>query len=167
MIAVFPSELMQTAEKLLDLCRMHGLSIATAESCTGGLLAALLTEIPGSSRVFERGFVTYSDHAKVELLGVSSDFINRHGAVSAEVALGMAKGALKHSRASIAVSITGVAGPGGGTTAKPVGLVFLACIRDGRDASYSRLELGTRPRNAIREASVEEAMRLLCLAAER
>ena len=108
-----------------------GLKLATAESCTGGLIAAILTEVPGSSDVFERGFVTYSNEAKTELLGVPAELIEKHGAVSEEVARAMASGALGHSRADIAVAVTGVAGPGGGTTAKPVGLVHLAAARRG------------------------------------
>lgn len=163
---MFANRLIRRAEEFLDLCRTHRLSVATAESCTGGLLAALLTESPGSSKVFERGFVTYSNESKIDLLGVSSDLINRHGAVSEQVALAMAEGALKHSSASIAVSITGVAGPGGGTKDKPVGLVFLACTGNGKDTIYSRLELAMKPRNKIREAAVVDAIRLLRLQAE-
>ena len=164
---MFHSTLIKMAEELLQLCRQRQLMITTAESCTGGLLAALLTEIPGSSKVFERGFVTYSNDAKAELLGVSKALIELRGAVSEEIALAMAEGALKCSRASIAVSITGVAGPGGGTDAKPVGLLFLACIRDGVEPNQSRLELGNRPRQEIRAAAVAEAIRLIRRQAER
>jgi nicotinamide-nucleotide amidase len=164
---MFDSTLIKKAEELLQLCRQRKLMITTAESCTGGLLAALLTEIPGSSKVFERGFVTYSNDAKAELLGVSKDLIELRGAVSEEIALAMAEGALKWSRASIAVSITGVAGPSGGTDTKPVGLVFLACIRDGVEPNQSRLELGNRPREEIRAAAVAEAIRLIRRQAER
>jgi nicotinamide-nucleotide amidase len=158
---MFPDGLRQSAETLLTLCRESEVMIATAESCTGGLLAALLTEIPGSSRVFERGYVTYSNEAKSELLGVSRDLITRHGAVSEAVAVAMAEGCLRQSRASIAVSITGVAGPGGGTAEKPVGLVYLACIAKGVPPRISRLLLGAISRHAIREAAVIEALRLL------
>jgi len=164
---MFATGLIKGAEEVLNLCRTRRLLLATAESCTGGLLAALLTEVPGSSKVFERGFITYSNDSKMDLLGVSSDLINLHGAVSGEVALAMAEGALKHSRASIALSITGVAGPGGGTKDKPVGLVFLACTRKGKDSIYSRLELGMRRRKEIRDAAVVDAIRLLRLQAER
>jgi nicotinamide-nucleotide amidase len=164
---MFHSNLIKKVEELLQLCRQRKLTISTAESCTGGLLAALLTEVPGSSKVFERGFVTYSNDAKAELLGVSKDLIELRGAVSQEIALAMAEGALRCSRASIAVSITGVAGPGGGTDAKPVGLVFLACIRNGLDPDQSRLELGNRPRQEIRETAVAEAIRLISRQAER
>jgi nicotinamide-nucleotide amidase len=164
---MFATGLIRSAEEVLDLCRTRRLLLATAESCTGGLLAALLTEVPGSSKVFERGFITYSNDSKMTLLGVSSDLIDHHGAVSEQVALAMAEGALKHSRASIAVSITGIAGPGGGTKDKPVGLVFLACTRNGKDSIYSRLELGMKRRKEIRDAAVVDAIRLLRLQAER
>ena len=108
------------------------LRIATAESCTGGLIAGLLTEIPGSSDVVERGFVTYSNEAKEDMLGVPRRSDRRHGAVSEAVARAMAEGALKHSHAQMAVAVTGIAGPGGGTAEKPVGLVYIAAARDGR-----------------------------------
>jgi nicotinamide-nucleotide amidase len=157
----FPREMIARAEEVLNLCRRQGLRLATAESCTGGLLATLLTEIPGSSRVFDRGFVTYSNEAKLELLDVSADLINWHGAVSDEVAIAMAQGALRRSRADLAVSVTGVAGPSGGTAEKPVGLVFLACMRGEEKPIRSRLDLGERRRNEIREAAVREALRLL------
>jgi nicotinamide-nucleotide amidase len=164
---MFHSNLIEMVEELLHLCRQRKLTVSTAESCTGGLLAALLTELPGSSKVFERGFVTYSNDSKAELLGVSKDLIELHGAVSQEIALAMAQGALKYSCASIAVSITGVAGPGGGTDAKPVGLVFLTCIRAGLDPEQSLLELGNRPRQEIRATAVAEAIRLIRRQAER
>src|SRR5215813_13385728 len=118
-------ELTEAARALLDLCRRKRLKLAAAESCTGGLLAGLLTEIPGSSDVFERGFVTYSNQAKQEMLGVTQSLIAAHGAVSAEVARAMAQGALNHAPAHLSVAITGIAGPGGGTADKPVGLVYL------------------------------------------
>ncbi len=167
MTALFASALIESAEELLQICKERQLTIATAESCTGGLLAALLTEVPGSSKVFERGFVTYSNEAKAELLEVGAQLIKAYGAVSSEVALAMAEGALKLSRASMGISITGVAGPGGGTAEKPVGLIFLACVREGKDAIASRLELGRRTRRQIREAAVAEALRLLRTQADR
>jgi nicotinamide-nucleotide amidase len=157
----FARELIEAAKDTLDLCRHHNLMLATAESCTGGLLATLLTEIPGSSKVFERGFVTYSNEAKSELLDVGVDLLNRYGAVSEEAAIAMAQGALIRSRVNLAVSITGVAGPGGGTAEKPVGLVFLACIKTKSKPMCSRLDLGERKRHEIREAAVIEAIRLL------
>src|SRR5882672_3583277 len=126
-------ELIDVARALLDLCRTKGLTIATAESCTGGLLAATLTEIPGSSDVFDRGFVTYSNGAKQAMLGVPPATLAAHGAVSRETAEAMAKGALIRAGVDLAVSITGIAGPGGGLPGKPVGLVhFAAAARSGR-----------------------------------
>src|ERR1700761_8344301 len=126
---MFGDALLAEARDLLAAARGNNFRIATAESCTGGLIAALLTEIPGSSDVVERGFVTYSNESKRELLGVPAELIARHGAVSAEVARAMALGALGHARADLSVAVTGVAGPGGGTTDKPVGLVHLAAAR--------------------------------------
>jgi nicotinamide-nucleotide amidase len=148
------------ADEILALCRKAGLRLATAESCTGGLIAAVLTDIPGSSDVFERGFVTYSNEAKSELLGVPADLIAKHGAVSREVAEAMARGALANSHADIAVAVTGVAGPGGGTSEKPVGLVHLAGARGGR-VIHRPIRLGDIGRSQIREASVAEAFRLV------
>jgi len=116
---------------LLALYRTRGLRIATAESCTGGMIAAALTDIGGSSDVFERGFVTYSNEAKTEMLGVPAELIAHHGAVSVHVAREMALGALRHARADVAVAVTGIAGPGGGSDAKPVGLVYLGGARKG------------------------------------
>jgi nicotinamide-nucleotide amidase len=126
---MFSADLLARAEKLLAEARAKGLKVATAESCTGGLVAGLLTEIPGSSDVVERGFVTYSNEAKEELLGVPREILKAHGAVSAETARAMVQGALKQSRADLAVAVTGIAGPGGGTADKPVGLVHFAAAR--------------------------------------
>ena len=137
--------------------------VATAESCTGGLVAAALTEIPGSSDVVDRGFVTYSDDAKRAMLGVPAATLKRHGAVSAQTAKAMAAGALKNSRADLAVSITGIAGPGGGSKQKPVGLVyFAAASRDGRRIARKRL-YGAIGRRRVRLRSVLEALALLQL----
>jgi nicotinamide-nucleotide amidase len=149
--------------RVLDLCRVRGLHVATAESCTGGLVAAALTEIPGSSDVVDRGFVTYSDDAKQAMLGVPAATLKRHGAVSAQTAKAMAAGALKNSRADLAVSITGIAGPGGGSKQKPVGLVyFAAASRDGRRIGRKRL-YGDIGRRRVRLCSVLEALALLQL----
>jgi nicotinamide-nucleotide amidase len=153
--------LVAEAETLLAACRAQPLKLATAESCTGGLIAATLTEVAGSSDVFERGFVTYSNEAKVELLGVPANFIEKHGAVSEAVAQAMAEGALKYSRADISVSVTGVAGPSGGTTTKPVGLVHLAAARKGGTVLHKEIRLGDIGRRAIRLATVAEAFALL------
>lgn len=155
------AELREAAKRLLDLCRARGLRIATAESCTGGLVAAALTEIAGSSDVVECGFVTYSNHAKETMLGVPAATLEQHGAVSAETASAMAAGALRNSPADIAVAITGIAGPGGGSAQKPVGLVhFAAASRDGRCLQRYRL-FGEIGRRQVRERSVAEALGLL------
>jgi nicotinamide-nucleotide amidase len=158
---MFSSSLTQEAAHLLDVLRARHLKLATAESCTGGLVAGLLTEIPGSSDVVERGFVTYSNEAKTEMLGVSADLIAARGAVSEEVARAMAEGALVHSRADLAVSITGVAGPGGGTPAKPVGLVHLAVAGRRSPTLHQELRLGDIGRGPIRLASVAAALALV------
>ena len=134
--------------------------MASAESCTGGLIAAACTSLAGSSEWFERGFVTYSNDAKTEMLGVPAALIAAHGAVSAEVACAMAEGALARSHASFAVSVTGIAGPGGGSVAKPVGTVWIAFAKAGRPASATLLQAGG-DRAAIRSASVLRALALL------
>lgn len=149
------------AASVLEACRRAGLTVATAESCTGGMVAAALTDIPGSSDVVERGFVTYSNAAKTELLGVPAGTIATHGAVSEPVARAMAEGALAHSPAGLAVAITGVAGPGGGTAAKPEGLVHFACARRGRRTVHARIEFGAIGRAAVRARSVEQALAML------
>ncbi|MCS6920379.1 MAG: CinA family protein [Elioraea sp.] len=151
--------LLADAEALLEDFRRAGLRLATAESCTGGLIAAVLTAIPGSSDVVERGFVTYSNDAKSDLLGVDPALIARLGAVSAEVAEAMVRGALARSRAEVALAVTGIAGPGGGTATKPVGLVFLAGIRTGGEPRVERHLFGG-DRTAVRLASVRAAFAL-------
>lgn len=148
------------ARGVLSACREGQVKVATAESCTGGMIAAALTAIAGSSDVVERGFVVYSNEAKNELLGVPADLIARVGAVSEEVARAMAEGALGRSRADIAVSVTGVAGPGGGSAHKPVGLVHLACARRGRPTLHRR-EVFPGDRDAVRLASVAAAFELI------
>jgi nicotinamide-nucleotide amidase len=160
---VIGADIREAAKLVLDLCRARGLHVATAESCTGGLVAAALTEIPGSSDVVDRGFVTYSDDAKRAMLGVPAATLKRYGAVSAQTAKAMAAGALKNSQADLAVSITGIAGPGGGSKQKPVGLVFFAAAsRDGRRIARKRL-YGDIGRRRVRLRSVIEALALLRL----
>jgi nicotinamide-nucleotide amidase len=150
-----------TAARVLDACRTHGHKVATAESCTGGLVAGALTEIPGSSDVLDRGFVTYSNAAKQAMLGVPASILERHGAVSRETADAMAAGALMMSNADIAVAITGIAGPGGGSAEKPVGLVhFAAAARDGRRLHRER-RYGDVGRSAVRREAVAQALALL------
>jgi len=153
--------LREAAARVLDLCRARGLKIATAESCTGGLVAAALTAIPGSSDVVDCGFVTYSNAAKQAMLGVPAATLKRDGAVSAETAAAMAAGALKNSQADLSVAITGIAGPTGGSKKKPIGLVyFAAASRDGRRLARTR-RFGKIGRRRVRERSVSEALRLL------
>ncbi len=158
---MFSSDFTDRAAALIVRYRAAGLMIATAESCTGGLVAGLLTEIPGSSAVLERGFVVYSNEAKQELLGVRAETIALHGAVSEPTARAMAEGALQRSRADVAVSVTGVAGPDGGTPAKPVGLVHFACARRGGTTVAREERFGDIGRGAVRLASVEVALDLL------
>lgn len=153
------------AERTLAICRANGLRVATAESCTGGLVAAALTEIPDSSDVVDRGFVTYSDAAKQSMLGVSVSTLARVGAVSRETADEMARGALANSDAHIAVAITGIAGPGGGSPGKPVGLVhFAAAARDGRTI-HREQRYGDIGRSVVRMRSVNEALAMIELLA--
>ncbi|KIU34336.1 damage-inducible protein CinA [Methylobacterium radiotolerans] len=155
------AELLARAEALVAAYAADGRTVATAESCTGGLVAGLLTAVPGSSAVVERGFVTYSNEAKAEAIGVPMDLIRRHGAVSEAVARAMAVGALAASRASVAVAITGIAGPGGGSAEKPVGLVHFGLgQRDGETRHLER-RYGDLGRAGIRRAAVADALGLL------
>lgn len=148
------------ARQVLDRCRAKKLMLATAESCTGGMIAASLTDIAGSSDVVERGFVTYSNAAKTELLGVSADLITRLGAVSEEVARAMAAGALAHAPVDLAVAVTGIAGPGGGSPDKPVGLVHFGLARRGA-AVRTEHHVFPGDRDAVRRATVIRALELL------
>ena len=155
-------ELAEMAEHVLDGFRAEGLKIATAESCTGGLIAALLTSIAGSSDVFERGFVTYSNEAKAQAIGVDPELIREHGAVSAPVAVAMAIGALEHSLADASVSVTGIAGPGGGSAEKPVGLVFIAVAnRQEEGAFVEEFRFGATSRDEIRNETSKMAFEML------
>jgi nicotinamide-nucleotide amidase len=150
---------LQAAEALLADCRAAHLKLATAESCTGGLIAATLTAIAGSSDVVDRGFVTYSNEAKTALVGVAPELIEAHGAVSEKVARAMAEGALDRSLADIALSVTGVAGPGGGSAEKPVGLVWFGCARAGRP-TVTESHILPGDRTEIRRATVARALQL-------
>ena len=156
----FPPSLIERAGALIEACRAADLMIVTAESCTGGLLAALLTEVPGSSDVLERGFVPYSNEAKTETIGVPAVLIEKLGAVSEEVARAMALGALNRSQAQIAVSITGIAGPGGGSPSKPVGLVHLATARREAGVKHRRCQFQGN-RETVRLATLETALEML------
>lgn len=153
-------ELLARAERLVAAYAAAGRTLATAESCTGGLVAALLTAVPGSSAAVERGYVTYSNAAKAEAIGVDPDLIAGHGAVSEPVARAMAEGARKASRADVAVAITGIAGPGGGSADKPVGLVYLAVASPGGTRHLER-RYGDLGRAGIRRAAVADALALL------
>lgn len=164
MDTLLPADLVALAERVVTENRAAGRRVALAESCTGGLVSAALTEIPGSSDVVEAGFVTYSNSAKMSLLGVSADVLETFGAVSTATAWAMAQGALKASDADIAVAITGVAGPGGGTLKKPVGtVVFAQAVRDGdpEDMKAERHEFGEIGRGAIRLQAALLALELL------
>jgi len=158
---MFEPALLSRAEKLLADARAKGLKIATAESCTGGLVAGLLTEIAGSSDVFERGFVTYSDRAKKDSLGVPGAMIRQHGAVSEPVARAMAEGAIRNSGAQLAIAITGIAGPGGGSDEKPVGLVHITAARAGEATLHRECRFGDIGRSEVRLKSVETALEML------
>lgn len=156
-----------SVSRLLDEARARGIRIATAESCTGGMVAAALTDMAGSSDVLDRGFVTYSNAAKADMLGVDPELIRQKGAVSAEVARAMALGALQHADAAVAVSITGIAGPGGGSAEKPVGLVFFASARRttpgdvNAQVTVREERFGDIGRAAVRAQSVETALAML------
>lgn len=152
--------LTEQATDLLERYRRAKLRIVTAESCTGGLIAATLTEIAGSSDVVERGFVTYSNEAKEDLLRVPAEMLIEYGAVSSQVALAMAEGALQNSRADVAVSVTGIAGPGGGSAEKPVGLVYFGLCKRGEKARFERCVFEGN-RQMVRAQSVQKALELL------
>lgn len=152
------------ASAVLALCKKNGLMLATAESCTGGLVAAALTDLPGSSEIVERGFVTYSNEAKSEMLGVSPPLIAHHGAVSAEVAEAMAQGVIGHAPVDLAIAVTGIAGPTGASADKPVGLVYFAVVRRGQRPRTER-HIYPGDRAAVRSAATRRALELLLDAA--
>ena len=158
---MFPANLISEAERLLAAMRARSLKLATAESCTGGLIAALFTEIAGASDVFERGFVTDSNAAKIGQLGVGLELLLQHGAVSAPVAEAMAAGARRNSAAGIAISVTGIAGPSGGSEKKPVGLVYIGLAGPGTSVLSREFRFGDLGRPEIRRRSVEEALKML------
>ncbi len=162
---LFAPTLIERTRDVLEACRANELTIATAESCTGGLLAGCLTEIAGSSDVFERGFVTYSDRAKTEMLSVPAPLIEKLGAVSEEVARAMAQGALARSAADLSLAVTGIAGPDGATEAKPVGLVHIACARREAGVLHER-HVFSGNRETVRLATLETALGLLKRRAE-
>lgn len=157
---MFAPALLKQAESLLAACRVKKLRLVTAESCTGGLIAGVLTEIPGSSDVLRQGFVTYANEAKTTSIGVPERLIKNHGAVSEQVAVAMAEGALKISGADVSIAVTGIAGPGGGSKKKPVGLVHIASARKGKP-TLCRYFVFSGDRREIRLKSVEQALELL------
>lgn len=161
---MFSPDILTHATDLLEMARQRGLHIATAESCTGGLIMGALTEIAGSSDVVDRAFVTYTNRAKREMLGVPAEILRQHGAVSEECACAMATGALKASAANLALSVTGIAGPGGGSTDKPVGLVHMAVA--GRDGTllHEKHLFGEVGRDKVRMATVKAGLSLLARA---
>ena len=159
-MTALPDDLLHAASELLDLCKKAGVMLATAESCTGGLIAACLTEIAGSSTVVDRGFVTYSNEAKNEMLDVPMEMLVEHGAVSEPVARAMAEGALARSRAGITIAVTGVAGPGGGTEAKPVGLVHFGCA-SASGGTFAAHHIFGGDRAAIRLVTVRTALAMV------
>ena len=164
---MFDDEITSAAVALLDHCKAKALTLATAESCTGGLVAAALSEISGSSLVLDRGFVTYSNEAKQQMLGVTPATIDVYGAVSKECAEEMAKGALAHAQVDLAVSITGIAGPTGAVPGKPIGMVyFCAASRSGRVIAHDR-KFGDIGRSQVRRASLLQALAMLQELAEK
>jgi nicotinamide-nucleotide amidase len=162
---LFDEDVCRRAAALVALYRQRGLTMASAESCTGGLVAGLITSVPGSSDAFERGFVTYSNAAKVDCLGVDDGLLGRFGAVSAEVAAAMAAGLLQRSPADVAISVTGIAGPSGGSDEKPVGLVYFGLARRGGDAATLEKRFGDLGRAKVRAAAIAVALDLLHQAA--
>jgi len=158
---MFTADVLSVAADVLEGCRRRGWRLATCESCTGGLVAAALTEIAGSSDVFDRGYVTYSNDAKAALLGVPEHLLANYGAVSPQVAAAMAQGALSRADADLTVAVTGIAGPGGGSAEKPVGLVYFATAVQGGDILGHVEQFGDLGRTAVRQAALTTALMLL------
>ena len=158
---MFPDRIRNLALLIMDEAMERRGKIVTAESCTGGLIAGLFTEFAGSSKVLERGFVTYSNQSKAEILGVAGDVLADYGAVSEPVARLMAEGAMEQSRANLAIAVTGIAGPGGGTPMKPVGTVHIACARENKAMMHEMLALGDIGRHEIRIATIEAALNMI------
>jgi nicotinamide-nucleotide amidase len=160
MASIFPAGICEKANAILDACKRHDTKLATVESCTGGLLSAILTELPGSSHMFTHGFVTYANEAKQEMVGVPKALIETYGAVSEKVARAMAEGALQSSSADLAISITGIAGPGGGGETKPVGTVHFACAQKGKPTLHQH-KIFAGDRSEIRHAAVDCALDMI------
>lgn len=158
---MYPTTIRNLALLVMDEAAERRVKIVTAESCTGGLIAGLFTEFSGSSKVIDRGFVTYSNQSKADVLGVAGDVLADYGAVSEPVARLMAEGALENSRANLSIAVTGIAGPGGGTPMKPVGTVHLACARENKAMIHEMLTLGDIGRHEIRMATIEAALNMI------
>ena len=154
------SEIVEHTRRLLDICKRHGVLVATAESCTGGMIISLMTDLPGSSSMVDRGFITYSNEAKMEMLGVRRATLDAHGAVSEQTALEMAAGALERSNAGLTLSVTGIAGPDGGSAEKPVGLVWFGVALEGRESFAEKRVFDNRGRDFIRAETVRTALEL-------
>ncbi len=157
---MFPDDILGLSKSLIEACKAHSLMLVTAESCTGGLIAASITAVSGSSEIFDRGFTTYSYESKSEMLGVNMDDIVASGAVSESVARQMAEGALAHSNAQLSVAVTGIAGPGGGSEEKPVGTVDIAAAREGRETFYQRWFF-EGDRDSVRMQTVKAALEMI------
>ncbi|MCC3306071.1 CinA family protein [Sneathiella sp. HT1-7] len=166
-MGIFSVEIEKLATEVLEKCRGKKWQLATAESCTGGLIGGALTDIAGSSDVFDRGFITYSNKAKARVIGVSTEILRSHGAVSEETARAMALGALKTAGANLTVAVTGIAGPGGGGPGKPVGLVHFAVATDSGVAEHRKMEYGDIGRSEVRLATVQTALEMLLAAVSR
>lgn len=160
-MSIWPRDIEEAASGIVADFTARKLMIATAESCTAGLIAGAITEIAGSSNVFERGFITYSNEAKQQMIGVSSETLKAHGAVSRPTAIEMAEGAISNSAATISVAVTGIAGPGGGSDEKPVGLVHLAAARKGHETLHREMRYGDIGRSEVRLATVRTALEML------
>jgi len=158
---MFPSEINDKARAVIEACAARGLKLALAESCTGGLISAALTDVPGASAVVDRGLVTYANEAKMDLLGVPAEVLERVGAVAEETARAMAEGAVAHDGIDAGVAVTGIAGPGGGTAEKPVGLVHIAAARRGRATRHRACRFGDIGRDEVRMATVAAALDML------
>lgn len=158
---MFPDDLIEKTRDFIDQARRNHVTVATAESCTGGMIAGCLTEVPGASAVLERGFIVYSNAAKHELLGVPEALINEHGAVSEPVARALAEGVLEKSPATLSVAVTGIAGPDGGSKLKPVGLVHIAAARRGQPTLHEKHLFGNIGRANIRLATIRAALKLM------
>lgn len=163
---MFPADIEASAERVVAKLSARHLKVATAESCTGGLIAGAITSVAGSSDVFDQGFVTYANSAKIAMIGVDAGLLEEHGAVSSDVGRAMAEGALKSAGADLAVAVTGIAGPGGAMPGKPVGLVYIALASKTAPTHVQRCQFGDLGREGVRLATVREALKLLERAGE-